>query len=187
MYEIKTFCANATLMVFPHRFFTLYTPRCRLLLLLASRPDIFRSGVLSLHNHTLTSAANKSLGCVGRTDSVINNVKVRRTPYLAVVHPHLGYATQVWSPQSIDLVRRVERVQRCATNVIVNVPFKTDITYKQRLNSLHLLPISYWHEFLDLVFFFKIVHNITNMNSEIKPTQHIPMRSTRNTSDSVSS
>ena len=51
------------------------------------------------------------------------------------------------------------------------------------MNSLHLLPISYWHEFLDLVFFFKIVHNITTMNSEVKPTQHIPTRSTRNTSD----
>jgi hypothetical protein len=115
--------------------------------------------------------------------SDINDVNVRRTLYLAIVRPHLGYATQVWSPQSIDLIRRVESVQRRATKVNPNLPFKTDITYQQRLNSLHLLPISHWHEFLDLVYFFKIVHNITIMNSEVKPTQHILTRSTRNTSD----
>ena len=76
-----------------------------------------------------TSAANKSLGCVRRSVSNINDVNVRRTLYLAIVRPHLGYATQVWSPQSIDLIRRVERVQRRATKVILNLPFKTDITY----------------------------------------------------------
>ena len=45
-----------------------------------------------------TSAANKSLGCVRRSVSNINDVKVRRPLYLAIVRPHLGYATQVWSP-----------------------------------------------------------------------------------------
>jgi hypothetical protein len=56
----------------------------------------------------------------------VNADEAGYTLYLAIVRPHLGYATQVWSPQSIDLIRRVERVQRRATKVILNLPFKTD-------------------------------------------------------------
>ncbi len=129
------------------------------------------------------SAANKSLGCVRRSVSEINDVKVRRILYLAIVRPHLGYATQIWSPQSINLIKRVARVQRRATKVILNLPFRSDTTYEQRLNSLNLLPLTYWHEFLDLVFFFKIVHNLVKINPEYMPSQHIPTRTTRTTSD----
>ena len=35
-----------------------------------------------------------------------------------------------------------------------NVPFITEISYKERLISLDLLPVCYWHELLDVVFFF---------------------------------
>ena len=45
----------------------------------------------------------------------------RRTMYLALVLLHLGYATQVWSPQSIKLMKSLERVQRRAPNVHLNV------------------------------------------------------------------
>jgi hypothetical protein len=30
---------------------------------------------------------------------------------IAIARPHLGYATQIWAPQTIDLIKRVERVQ----------------------------------------------------------------------------
>ena len=109
----------------------------------------------------------------------IPDVDVRRTTYLAVVRPHLGYATQVWSPQSIDLSRRVERVQRRATKLILNLPFRTEISYKERLLSLHLLPLSYWHEYLDIMFFFKAINNLITIDPSILPTPHVPQRTTR--------
>ena len=37
---------------------------------------------------------------------------VRHSAYLTLVRSHLGYATQVWTPQSIDLIRKLERAQR---------------------------------------------------------------------------
>ena len=40
---------------------------------------------------------------------------VRHSAYLTLVRSHLGYATQVWTPQSIDLIRKLEGVQRRAT------------------------------------------------------------------------
>jgi hypothetical protein len=38
---------------------------------------------------------------------------------MAIVRAALGYATQVWSPQSIKLVKKTERVQRRASNFIL--------------------------------------------------------------------
>ena len=76
-----------------------------------------------------------------------------------IVWCHLGYATQVWSPQFIGLLKRVENVQRHATKLILKLPFHCDVTYKTRLQLTNLFPISYWHEFLDIVFFYKAVYN----------------------------
>ena len=39
---------------------------------------------------------------------------------IAVVRPALGYATQVWAPQTIDLIRRIERVQQRASKFILD-------------------------------------------------------------------
>ena len=82
---------------------------------------------------------------------------VRHSAYLTLVRSHLGYATQVWTPQSIDLIRKFERVQRRATKYILDLPFFCDQTYGNRLMNLNLLPNSYWHKFLDMIFLFKVV------------------------------
>ena len=53
----------------------------------------------------------------------ISNIITRRTLYLSVVRPVLGYGTQVWCPQSISLVRRTERIQRRASKFILKLPY----------------------------------------------------------------
>ena len=100
------------------------------------------------------TTANRMLGLVRRTLREVTDSCVRRTTYLAIIRPHLGYATQIWSPQSIKLIRRAEQVQRRATKVILNLPFHSSTSYKQRPLTLNLLPIIYWHEYLDVIFFF---------------------------------
>ena len=104
--------------------------------------------------------ANKLLGLVRRASRHIQSTQTRRTLYLSIVRCDLGYATQVWSPQSIGLLKRVEDVQRRATKLILKLPFRCDVTYKTRLQLTNLLPISYWHEFMDVVFFYKAVNNL---------------------------
>ena len=85
----------------------------------------------------------------------------KRVVHLSFYRPacHLDYATQVWSPQSIGLLKRVENMQRRATKLILKLPFRCDVTYKTRLQPTNLLPISSWREFLDIVFFYKAVNN----------------------------
>ena len=60
-------------------------------------------------------------------------------------------------------------MQRRATKLILKLLFRCDVTYKTRLQLTNLLSTSYWHEFLDIVFFYKAVHNFVFIDSEALP------------------
>ena len=68
--------------------------------------------------------ASGLLGYVRRNTRLIKSIIVRHPAYLIP----LGYATQVWTPQSINLIRKLERVQRRATKYILGLPFICDQT-----------------------------------------------------------
>ena len=127
-----------------------------------------------------TSKANKSLGYIKRNTRFVKSTEARRMFYLALVRSHFGYATQIWAPQSIELINHLERTQRRATKYILNLPFSSDIDYKSRLQSLHLRPICYWHEYLDLILFFKITHGL--LKTSASPVIQSSRRTTRSNS-----
>ena len=87
-----------------------------------------------------------------------------------------------------NVLKRVENVQRraakliaCvtqATKLILKLPFRCDVTYKTRLQLTNLLPISYWHEFWDIVFFYKAVNNLVFVDSGALPATRQFTRST---------
>lgn len=54
-----------------------------------------------------------------------------------------------------------------------------------RLQLTNLLPISYWHEYLDMVFFYKAVNNLVFIDSEALPVTRQFTRSTRTSSSSA--
>ena len=117
--------------------------------------------------------SNRVLGFVRRNTRSIKSVSVRRIIYLTLVRSHLGYATQVWAPQSKELIRKTEQIQRRATKYILNVPFLCEVSYKDRLIKLDLLPLSNWHEYLDMVFFFKSVTGLVKVNPTVIPTRRV--------------
>ena len=85
--------------------------------------------------------------------------------------PTLWYATRVCSPQSIDLIKRTERIQRRATKFILNLPYMFSETYKERLVLSNLIPISYWHEYLDVLFYFKSINKHVFLSENTIPTR----------------
>ena len=111
--------------------------------------------------------------------------QTHHTLYLSIIPCHLGYATQVQSPQSTGLLKRVENVQRRATKLILKLPFHCDVTYKTCLQLRNLFPISYWHEFLDIAFFYKAVHNLVFIDKEAQPATRRSMRSTKSSSSNA--
>jgi len=78
------------------------------------------------------------------------DVKVRRSLYLALLKSQMSYATEVWSPSYSTLEQKAERVQRRAKCRILQIK-QGELSYKERLIHLDLLPLTYDHEVKDLV------------------------------------
>ena len=67
------------------------------------------------------------------------------------------------------LIEDIEKVQRRATKYTLNLGFVTNVSYTARLLQLDLLPVSYWHEYLDLVFLYKIINHLTYIDQSTLP------------------
>ena len=76
-------------------------------------------------------------------------------------------------------------MQRRTTKLVLKLPFRCDVTNKTRLQLTNLLPISYWHEILDTVFFYKAVNNLVITDSEALPETRQSTRSTRSSSSNA--
>ena len=81
---------------------------------------------------------------------------------------------QAWAP-----------IQRRTTKFILKLPYSSNISYKSRLQTLNLIPICYWHELLDLTFFFKLTHGLVNVNSSVLPEVLKYGRRTRSSTSNV--
>ena len=137
----------------------------------------------SKHVLDCCAKANNLLGFLRRCSAEIRDRNTRRILYLSLVRPALGYASQVWSPQTIDLIKRIECVQRRASKFILNLPFMCNESYLDRLISINLLPISYWHEYLDITFFYKTINGLYRVCRDVVPVPVVPLRLTRSTSN----
>ena len=100
----------------------------------------------------VSNKANQLLGYIRRSTRTLTSISIRHTLYLSLVRSQFAYASQVWASQLIDTISSIEHMQRRATKYILNVPFNCDIDYKQRLCMANLLPLTYWHAYLDMVF-----------------------------------
>ena len=72
-------------------------------------------------------------------------------------HAHFQYSARKLMPslKSVLLLTKIESLQRRATKFILNTHWQEDISYHERLSRLNLLPLTYWHEVKDLIFYFK--------------------------------
>ena len=120
-----------------------------------------------------SSKATKMLDFIKRSTITNTNCKAHRTLYFTLVRSQMGYATQLRSPQTIDLISRLEHVQRHAFTYILDLPFICETSYKQRLIDLNFLPLSYWHEYLDMLFFYKTNCSIMRISESVLPKPKI--------------
>ena len=82
----------------------------------------------SLFTNPQAWPANKLLGYIRRNARYIRSTWTRRTLYLGLVCAHFAYANQVWAPQAIELISKLEKIQRRATKFILHLPFITEIS-----------------------------------------------------------
>ena len=130
----------------------------------------------TIHIHEKITKANRMLGMLKRSTVHVRDASTRRSLYLALVRSHLAYASQVWSPQTVSMCGELENVQRRATKFILSLPFETDTCYKSRLLALNLLPLSYWHEYMDVLLLFKLTRGFISSDLNILPEQNNKLR-----------
>ena len=141
------------------------------LAIVTSRIISYKADNLSPYHRIYLLCDDKMLGYVRRSALNINDAIVRRRLYLCLVRSQLCYGSQTWAPQSVALVKRMESLQRRATKCILNLPFRCDTTYNERLALLDLLPLCYWHESLDTVTLYKLTHSIMTIDKNLlQPT-----------------
>ena len=126
-----------------------------------------------------SAKANQILGYAKRTTKKLKSYKTKRSIYLTIIRTHIGYATQVWAPQTVEQIKKLEQVQRRATKYILNLPFNCEVSYKDRLIQCNLTPLTYWHEYLDMVFYFKLINKLITLDTAFLPKLNTPMRTTR--------
>ena len=105
----------------------------------------------------------KFLGLLRRSCPFLTKVAVRKSLCLAIVKPHLCYATEVWSPAQKSLKVKVEQVQRHGTRWILSLK-PGQMSYGGRLRALDMLPLAYDREIKDLVLFYKAVYGYIDMD-----------------------
>ena len=129
--------------------------------------------------HVLAAASkvNRMLGFIRRSTLEVKNPSARKALYTALVMSNLS---QVWAPQSVKLIEIIERVQRRATKYTLSLPYRTDISYKERLRLTEVISLCHWHEYLDLVHTYKSIVN--NTDTQFKTSK--PVRVTRRTASS---
>ena len=69
------------------------------------------------------------------------------------------------------LERKIAQREHARTNEMLQTKYIIfcDTEYRDRLLATSLLPLSYWHEYLDVVFFYKANHDIFNIDKKILP------------------
>ena len=115
------------------------------------------------HILEIVKKANKMCGMIRRNFEFLD-AELFPLLYKTVVRPHLEYAAPVWSPRKIELIKKLEGVQRRATKYI---PGMSNLTYPERLKKLKLPTLMYRRLRGDLIEVYKIMKPI--YDSTVRP------------------
>ena len=78
------------------------------------------------------------------------------------VRPRLEYACQIWNPHNLNLINKIEKVQR---NFTKRLPLIKNLPYPNRLDFLNIDSLELRRLHLDLVFVYKLLHGHFNVDA----------------------
>jgi hypothetical protein len=118
---------------------------------------------LSFRHHTRAIVAKaKSVSYLIRRSIGYNaphNVSLQL--YTTLTRSILEYGSTVWSPFQKTFIKKLESVQRAMTRYILHYP---GISYEARCTQLNILPLSYRREISDLLFLFKCMYKLYDLD-----------------------
>jgi len=84
-----------------------------------------------------------------------------KTLYTVFVRPHLEYPNSVWCPYLKQDIRAIERVQRRATKMVLELKYPN---YTERLKQLGLTTLEARRQRGDLIQYFRFANNINHIS-----------------------
>ncbi|CAK1580774.1 unnamed protein product [Parnassius mnemosyne] len=114
--------------------------------------------IFDKHIEYIVNKASKALGFILRTSSCFRSLKAVKILYCSYVRSHLEYASQVWNPQYIVYISRIESIQK---KFLRYLDFKAQINsanYLERCKRYHFLPLEYRRKVNDICFLVNIVN-----------------------------
>ena len=108
------------------------------------------------------SKANQKLGLTRRTCHFVNDKNRRRVLYLTLVRSQFEHCSIIWRPLTKILTDKLENLQKRAIKWILFEEYTsyTSTTYTLKCRQLNIMPISDRFDFLDVIFFYKVVRGI---------------------------
>ena len=107
--------------------------------------------------NTILAKASRMLTFLRRNSVMSFTIDHRKLLYLKFVGSYIGYASEVWALRTIGSITKMKSPQRRATKFILNTHWQDYISYHERLPRFNLLPLTYWQEVKDLIFFISSV------------------------------
>ena len=89
--------------------------------------------------------------------------KLLMRAFCTFVRPLLESSSVIWSPYTIADLNRIESVQRAFTKAIRHLRFST---YRERLVNLHVDSLQCRRIKTDLVFCYKLIHNLVDVDTK---------------------
>ena len=132
---------------------------------------------LSYKSH-INSIVSKSLQRVGILfrGFLCRDLHFLRKAFITYVRPLIEYNSILWSPNQKKYIDLIEKVQRRFTK---RIPHLHKLPYLDRLKTINLPSLELRRLHFDLFYYYKILHNLTDINPNNFFTYHNPLSSLR--------
>ena len=119
---------------------------------------------LKFHKQTAASVkkANAVFGLVRKSFVVLDSNTVP-VLYKSLVRPHLEYGNVIWGPLYKEDIKAVEKVQRRATKIVLELK---DFSSEDRLRALKLPSLLHRRRRGDMIYTYKIITAKINIHKE---------------------
>ena len=117
--------------------------------------------------NSLLLKANRQFGLTKRTCYFVNDVKRKRTLYLALIRSLFEHCSPIWRPTNKTMIAKFESLQKRCVKWILSEEYTRYITYSnyvKKCRQVDLLPLSTRFNVNDLILFHKIFYNLLPLN-----------------------
>ena len=107
------------------------------------------------HIDKTVKTCSRLVGWILRTFTTCDSTTML-TLFKSIVLPILEYACQLWNPKSLQLVKKLEKVQRSFTKHITGM---FDLSYEARLRQLNLYSLQRRRDRYQIIYIWKIIES----------------------------